>query len=99
MLKKLWGRVCSVFSGKKETGTLGRAVGAVCAAVAFVHVAMMNVVMAEDSVVIPDIGVDWADIGTKAGVALGAVVIGLIGVKIALTIINAAIRMFSRMFA
>ncbi len=74
MLKKLWGRVCSAFSGNEGTGRFGRAVGAVCAAVAFVHVAMMNVVMAEDAVTVPDIGVDWADIGTKAGVALGAVV-------------------------
>ncbi len=89
MLKKVWGRV---------TGGIGRVVGVVCAVVAFVQVAGMKAVMAAD-VAIPDTGIDWADIGTKAGVALGAVIVGLIGVKIAMAIINAAIRMMSRMFS
>ncbi len=89
MLKKLWGRVSSGF---------GRVVGVACAAVAFVQCAVMGRVMAAD-VTVPDLGIDWAEIGTTAAAVLGAVVVGLIGVKVAISVVNMAIKMFSRMFS
>ena len=79
MVKRFWGRLVESVSGIKSVGTLGRAVGTVGAAVAFVYAFALNTAMAAD-VTVPDIGVDWGSVGTEAGTALGEVVIGLIGV-------------------
>ncbi len=99
MVKRFWGRLIGKVSGIKGVGTLGRAVGALCAVVAFVQVATMNTVMAAEAVDVPDLGIDWASIGTAAATTLGVVVVGLLGVKVAISIVNMAIRMFSRMFS
>ena len=99
MVKRFWGRLIGKISGIKSVGTLGRAVGALCAVVAFVQVAAMNTVMAAEAVSIPDIGIDWADVGTKAAATIGIMVAGLIGIKIALAIINAGTRMLGRMLS
>lgn len=99
MVQKFRGWVCGKVEGVRGLATtgVGKVVGAVAVAVAFVQVLAMETVMAADAVTIPDIGVDWADVGAKAGTALGLVVIGLIGVKIAMAIINAAVKMLGRM--
>ncbi len=40
-----------------------------------------------------------SDIGATAATVLGAVVVGLLGVKVAISVVNMAIKMFSRMFS
>ncbi len=99
MLKKVWGRVVSAVQGVGESVSsgFGRAVGVACAVVAFVQFAVMDTVFAADPMTLPDIGVDWTEVGTLAATAIGVMVAGLIGIKIALAIVNAGVRMLGRM--
>ncbi len=101
MLKKVWGRVVSAVQGVGEAVSTGAgkvfAVGASVIGVGYA--ASMSTAMAADSISIPDIGVDWGSIGTSAGQALGEVVIGLVGVAVAVAIVKAGIRLMRSMFS
>lgn len=79
--------------------TAGKVAGAVAGGVVAVEVFAVETVMAADSITIPDMPIDWADVGSKAAVVLGAVIAGLIGLKIVMSLINAGIRFLSRMLS
>ncbi len=100
MLKNLWGRVVGAVRcvGEAVSTGAGKVVAFAVTVIGVGKVAVMNTAAAAD-VAVPDIGVDWGSVGTNAGTALGEVVVGLIGVAIAIAIVKAGIRLMRSMFA
>lgn len=69
------------------------------AALALAVMAMVSEgVMAADSVTIPDMPVDFADIAAKGAVVLGTVVAGVIGIFVIVSLINMGIKWVKRAF-
>lgn len=82
MVRKMWDKV---------EGICGKAAGVVskvaCAVVVTVFGA--NAAMAAESVTIPEMPVDFADLASKGAVVMGAVITGVAGIFI----LNALVRM------
>ncbi|MCC8164891.1 MAG: hypothetical protein LIQ31_01760 [Planctomycetes bacterium] len=71
--------------------------GKVLAVTCLATVGVTNAVSAADSITIPAMPVDFADLGTKAAVILGTVIAGIIGLKVISIMVQMGIRWLSRM--